>query len=492
MTSDIEYLREKGVPTLICDATTALAQERPESPLTWLATWLRSEYVELSNAATYLRDLGIGGIMDHAVIDITKDRPDNVRGYLAKYIERRYSSLGKQQKVAHPQTDESTLGRTQFRVSFAAFQDDDSPSNHSSSPEEDTYSDKYDKTQFKVTSKVDRIGNALEELRSNLMESLWSDPWVAIGEYAKKREGVSSPPDEDLADDQSEEGSSLGSESQYSANFAHGIAQTLTVLHEAIEGYGKGKVSVGLHVTDNCEKNDFNEVVTQFNELRSQIQGDGVDIELRNFPVRRRHDDYRSITTEIHVLMWASISVKKAANPFNQEQNFEIFVNLVGGLSYINQNSTKTKFDYFEVIPSFGQLVNVQQPNKHKDLCNPDAVVRVRQLVEGIHHFKLALVRVAEHIIQSVIQGEFLTDIARRMSAVGVDPEAPLFRTMVARRMSTPSLVRSLRLASHDMTYSHMSSTRRRTAPVRVHEFERFSKLGDKDATSSTSNDAAT
>ena len=506
MLSDIDYLRDKGVPNLICDATTALAQERPESPLQWLTSWFRSEFIELPNAAAYLRDLGVGSIMDGAVIGITTERPDNVKDYLAKYIERH---VGKTKvppsAVANVNQHESTLGKSQFRVSFAAFQDDESPSNPSSSPDEEYHDG--DKT-FKVTSKVDRIENALEELRCNLMESLWSDPWIAIGEYSKKQEGVSAPPEDELE----ETSTSIGSDSEYPSNYAHGIAQTLSVLHEAIVGYGKGKVSVGLHVTDNCDKGDFSDVVSQFSELQSQIQNDGVEIQLRNFPVRRRYDDFRSITTEVHVLMWASICVKKAANPFSQEQNFEIFVNLVGGLSYINENNTKTKFDYFEIIPSFGQLVNVQQPNKHKDLCNPDAVVRVRQLVEGIHHFKLALVRVAEHIIQSVIQGEFLTDIARRMSAVGVPTEAPLFRTMVARRMSTPSLVRSLRLASLDsmflfnfednvssgkkkqntqhtqtVTYSHMSNTKRRqTVPVRPQEFEKFSKADNNNNTITT------
>ena len=210
----------------------------------------------------------------------------------------------------------------------------------------------------------------------------------------------------------------------FRSHIAEGVCETLFILKESLLGCNRGEVDVQLHVSNHSPKPLFARVIEQFEQVDAELSK-GTGLTLMHFPVRSRRDEYRQLTTSTHMLMWAQMSVFTEASDTTEAKRFEIFVNVLGYCSRIVTDDTEEplapenpSFDYYEIIPSFGQLVNVQNASEHRKLCNPETVVRARSLCEAVHHFKLSLVKVAEHIIQTVIQGEFLQEVSHRMSKI--------------------------------------------------------------------------
>eukprot|EP01064_Diplonema_japonicum_P032830 TRINITY_DN6293_c1_g1_i1.p1 TRINITY_DN6293_c1_g1~~TRINITY_DN6293_c1_g1_i1.p1 ORF type:complete len:505 (+),score=100.30 TRINITY_DN6293_c1_g1_i1:323-1837(+) len=486
----LAYLKCHGIATLIGRATTAMTQERPAEPKRWLANRLRGGSVDMPGAEVYLKNLGIGDLVDKAVAELVKVKPEDPRVFLSDYVMtydlpagRRPSSQGnvgqQQQQQQQPPalrgvSLDDTSKREQFKVSFAAFEEtrytgsdfESSMSDSLGQPPQDGNNEETQK-HVEVSSKYMLVHNAVEELKSHLMGTPWTDVYSGMEGYLKDRKenieaGDAQPSDEPIVDSSDEE-DDRSVESGVGPTAAEGVIQTMQVLRDCIAGYKRGEVAVEIHVIDDCAMGGFNTVVEQVRELAAG-QGDTPDVkvELKSFPIRKRFDSFRSMHREVRVLMWAQLCVSKKQSALTEEQNFEIFVNLIGSTTYRDGAPPKEDFDYLEVIPSFGQLVNVLQPAQHKDLCNPDSVVRAKRMAEALYHFKLCLVRVAEHIIHSVVEGEFLTNVSKRFDEVGISTDAQIFKRLAGRRQSTSDLRRPSRALDETIAEK---ARRRQSAP---------------------------
>eukprot|EP01060_Flectonema_neradi_P014331 TRINITY_DN21024_c0_g1_i1.p1 TRINITY_DN21024_c0_g1~~TRINITY_DN21024_c0_g1_i1.p1 ORF type:complete len:455 (+),score=95.91 TRINITY_DN21024_c0_g1_i1:175-1539(+) len=420
---------------------------------------LEDEYLRINNIPSMLRE---------ACRAAAEERPSDPKAFISDFIGK-YEMLPIPKWAPFSQiVQQAERQKKKGRVSFdfpVHDNDESSSSDTSGAPI--------------VTSKVASIENLLDDLRTHLMEGVWSDICTGVDEYlitrrtreSEEQEDNNSSDDDDSDDDDGSLLSSEGEDDDDSINEEHlarGIGQTLIVLKDSIASYDRGAVSIDLHVTNNSHT-CFSGLSETMASIKDEITDLGVDIQFQPFPIRKRHDDFKGFVNESQVLMWARICVTKEGGVFSQEQNFEIFVNLLGSSAYREHSQIKSSYTTYEIIPSFGQLVNVKQPSRHEALCNPDAVVKVKSLEESIHHFKLSLVRVAEHIIHTVIHGEFLHDIARRISLAS--SEEPLFRKMLARRTSTPHEHLRKAFSGVDLTRN-----RRKSAPnasrTTLHEIE--------------------
>ncbi|KAJ9439279.1 hypothetical protein DIPPA_25033 [Diplonema papillatum] len=167
------------------------------------------------------------------------------------------------------------------------------------------------------------------------------------------------------------------------------------------------------------------------------LEGTPVTLSLMPFPVRRQVDTFHQQTTESHILLWARLLVSKEARALTEGQTFEIFVNLIGKKNYPSSQrgaASRRRFNAFEVVPSFGNLQNVNN-EMHRNLCKQNSVIRSRSLNEAVYYLKVTLVRIAEHIIQTVLLGEFTSSIPRKLSLAS---QPTLLRTLMLRRRSQP------------------------------------------------------
>eukprot|EP01059_Diplonema_ambulator_P035093 TRINITY_DN8154_c0_g1_i1.p1 TRINITY_DN8154_c0_g1~~TRINITY_DN8154_c0_g1_i1.p1 ORF type:complete len:465 (+),score=85.39 TRINITY_DN8154_c0_g1_i1:59-1396(+) len=444
-------------------------------------------------------------MIDKAVAELVKVCPEDPREYLSDFIVQRYCAMDAAPagtgecgvflpipsgNVQHPSTAtplEDTK-KDQFRVSFAAFEEtrytgSDLSSTVSSTGQQQQEAESPPDPNIQINSKFVMVEEALNELKAHLLGTPWTDVYSGIEGFLSarpKNNPIDDGDDQPAGDGSSDEGTDEetgDNEEQILENAAEGIRQTLQVLRDCISGYKRGEVHLEIHVLDESHVGAFGDVIAQFKEILAEPSYDPsiVNIELKPFPIRKRYDDYRQMHQEVHVLMWAQMCVSKKQSALNQAQNFEIFVNLIGSSTFKEGASPKKEYDYLEVIPSFGQLVNVLQPSQHKDLCNPDSVVRVKRLVEAVYHFKLSLVRVAEHIIHSVVEGEFLTDVARKFDEAGISSEAHLFKKLAGRRKSCADFRRASR-SLLDETIAERAR-RRQSAPSVSRERSFFDTL---------------
>eukprot|EP01062_Namystynia_karyoxenos_P019438 TRINITY_DN17328_c0_g1_i1.p1 TRINITY_DN17328_c0_g1~~TRINITY_DN17328_c0_g1_i1.p1 ORF type:complete len:557 (+),score=121.01 TRINITY_DN17328_c0_g1_i1:118-1788(+) len=461
-----EYLRRHRVPELLGAAAERCARERPDEPLQWLARSLARVGQPCegpSRAARWLQAAGVTTCVGRAVAALAaaQPRPADPCQWIADFVAAearapptqgeslgapgRRLSVTIEQGPPHCTTSSGHSRRTPDSpraVTWALAAPDyamgDGPDSllDAVDDEEDQLSDAAD-GDVHVVSKVQMVDEMLEKLRAHMLASAWGEPGEAIEDWltAHRHELRAQQPED--AEDRTATGDGTPEEGVQAAGSGSdddeekggnvpegagaGLCQVLQILRDTIAGRAEGNAVVVELQANNADKGDtgrgMQNFVAQMMAIEADFRRSGVNVSFQGFPVRKRRDDYREITSEMHVLMLAQMRVVKPRAAQSEEQAFEVFVNLVGHLHY--KAERKRGFDHFDVIPSFGQLVNVQQPQQHKALCSPDAVVRCRRLVEALHHFKLALVRVTEHIIQSVIQGEFLHDVARRLSLVG-------------------------------------------------------------------------
>ena len=416
----------------------------------------------------YLKSNNVPSMLEDACRAAAEEQPSDAKMFISNFIANYEPKLKWNAPFSQAVQAEAQKQKKKGKVSFdfQIFENDESTSSCETTG------------SVVVTSKVALIEDLIEDLRTHLMEGVWSDICVGVDDYLiirrtreSEQERLDAEDNNSSDDDDPDDGSIISSEGEDDSvddeDLARGIGQTLIVLKESIAGYDRGEVSIDLHVTNNCQSN-FSSLSEAMQSISEEITTHGIDIQFQPFPIRKRHDDFKGFVHENQVLMWARICVAKEERMFSQEQHFEIFVNLLGTSVYREHTPTKTQYDTYEIIPSFGQLVNVKQPARHEALCNPDAVVKVKGLDESIHHFKLSLVRVAEHIIHTVIHGEFLLDIARRISLAS--SEEPLFRKMLARRISTPHEHLRKAFSGLDLTRNRRQSAPNVTRRTTLHE----------------------
>eukprot|EP01061_Rhynchopus_euleeides_P036308 TRINITY_DN61217_c0_g1_i1.p1 TRINITY_DN61217_c0_g1~~TRINITY_DN61217_c0_g1_i1.p1 ORF type:complete len:614 (+),score=197.68 TRINITY_DN61217_c0_g1_i1:201-1844(+) len=417
---------------------------------------------DMKTATQYLRAHDIGGVLVNAVDALGEARPEDPRAFLSSFISTVPSDASTNSMNS---SHNSCLVETPVKAynghdNASSFDSKCSACNNKAVPAQAGPPKHADPTAAVAQKTLESVQAFLKELEEHLVATIneWSAPDEAAFEYLRMQrearamgmEGgavvmeipsvlVQEPQEDDLTSEESCDGQSddrhgegeseSGSECDddceenqaFRNHIAVGVCETLFILKESLLGCNRGEVDVQLHVSDNCPKAVFQRVIEQFREVDPELQRD-TGLEMMHFPVRTRRDEYRQMRCETHMLMWAQICVYKEKTATSEAKRFEIFVNVLGYVSKIVTDDDvdalpeKPMFDYYEVIPSFGQLINVQRPQEHRKLCNPDTVDRARSLCEAMHRFKLALVRVAEHIIRTVIQGEFLDDVSNRMS----------------------------------------------------------------------------
>eukprot|EP01062_Namystynia_karyoxenos_P073789 TRINITY_DN70618_c0_g1_i1.p1 TRINITY_DN70618_c0_g1~~TRINITY_DN70618_c0_g1_i1.p1 ORF type:complete len:590 (+),score=139.03 TRINITY_DN70618_c0_g1_i1:76-1770(+) len=478
------WLQSSGVSSCMGRAIAALAdaRPRPSDPSAWLAEWIEKQAADADPAVEQPTPPPRAGFAEFADIRETSSTADPPTPQ---------KSCG--EILPRGESHRALLHADSHRVTWAHAAPD-----YAIGDADSQVSDEMEETLargVKVSSKVQMVEDVLEKMRAHLLGSAWGDVGEGVEDWlnqhrqelnalripssdteaeppeapkeqppaaaAEEGEGECATPKSD------ESGGDRGG--KVPENAAAGMTQVLYILRDTLAGHKRGTISVELQANSGDRERTGGGMlafVQQLREIESDILQKGVSLSFQPFPVRKRRDDYREITSETHVLMLAQLRIVKPKGARHAEQAFEVFVNLVGHLHY--KTERKRGFDHFDVIPSFGNLVNLQQPQQHKGLCSPDAVVRCRRLVEALHHFKLSLVRVAEHIIQTVIQGEFLHDVARRLSEVSqtlFNPEQEERRRSIMggpRRHSVhPGTLRRDRRVSREDNWS-----RRQSAPI--------------------------
>ena len=275
--------------------------------------------------------------------------------------------------------------------------------------------------------KLDRPNDDGSGVGDNTPQSSWgaqqyNDPPSPSPSGAPYVLGAAPAPDN--TDNQSTAEESEAAAEAYNSHIADGVTTTLTILGESLRSAGKGVVDVQVNVTEASPKLLVQNMVEQFRSLTEDVKNE-CGLQFQSFPVRKKSDEWRGMVSETHMILWARMCVSKEQTAVSEAKTFEIFVNVLGYVSSFTGEAHASgvkpqehTFDYFEIIPSFGELQNVQRHHaQHKTLCSSDTIVTARSFNEAIHHFKLSLVRVGEHIMSRVMQGEFLDDVARRMSS---------------------------------------------------------------------------
>eukprot|EP00659_Diplonema_papillatum_P016526 gene16526-25350_t len=479
-----QYLKDTGIVQMIDEGVAAIVQEQPTQPLQSLADFIeegrkRKRDFSSGGGAT-------GHRPQHAPPPAGEQRDGSGILALASDPEmlgnsQRHLSASHTRKHGQSNMRVSFAMLEETRYTAGDVHDSDEEKMADVADGEDWSADVDPASTVKIFSKMSAIEAVFDELREHLLGAMWTDVDEGIEAYLqeKKKRKLEEeqtpesddplapplkedalnklrdsndaaaaaappadsdqpqqpppPPQQQLVPPTDSRRSSASDEGAADDPMAYatGIGMTLSILKESLivsssdgDKPAPGNVTVEIHVTENCSREAFAAVYDSFKENREDLKEKGVDVEFKSFPTAKKHNDFKQIITETQVLMWVRLTVTKTPK-MAEPQAFEVFVNLMGGCCYRENSPIKKKFDYYDIIPSFGQLVNVQQPQRHNHLCNPDAVVRCSKLVEAVYHFKLSLVRVAEHIIQTVIQGEFLTDVARRLSKAGFPTESP-------------------------------------------------------------------
>eukprot|EP01064_Diplonema_japonicum_P035486 TRINITY_DN771_c5_g1_i1.p1 TRINITY_DN771_c5_g1~~TRINITY_DN771_c5_g1_i1.p1 ORF type:complete len:489 (+),score=110.32 TRINITY_DN771_c5_g1_i1:85-1551(+) len=458
------YVRQHNLNQLYANVIEGLSKERPDDHHTWVAECVHNKgsYTD-READKYLRRTRVCESLEAAMLQCA----ENNEGNPYECIEQQFKQMGfgttqRAKSCVKFNSREELVQAAQQELDACVEETSLSLSDGSSQELEMFDSNTLDgenEERFKELTKSLAIDRILDDVKNYLTINSWEDSLTGINDYIANKKFSFGDDNADSEDIDDEDPDTPDETDSYDyATLAETVGDTLNILKKTIASYGKASVSVDLHVADDCEMEGFPSLITRFKELQNVLlDNHNVEVTFMAFPTKKRRDSYKEITSECRVLMWARICVTKAARALSEEQNFEVFVNLLGTNVY--RCERKKHFDHFEVIPSFGQLVNVQDFERHKALCTNDAVVKVRTVAESLHHFKVTLVRVAEHIIQFVVLGEFQKDVARKLSdACSMDE--PLFRAMLLRRRTSPSLFSHSRASAEEV-----SRQRRITAP---------------------------
>ncbi|KAJ9448816.1 hypothetical protein DIPPA_30491 [Diplonema papillatum] len=215
---------------------------------------------------------------------------------------------------------------------------------------------------------------------------------------------------------------------------ADNIVSCLGVLASALaEKVSKGQTtsSISLLVGNNGTP-EFLSVAKECLDRKKELAAEGLIVSSISTLLRKTHDSYRDRVSEQLVLMSCQVVVASEDQIARNKKEFEICVTLIQ-LAHYTADATQPPRYLYEVIPSFGQVVEIETTEEHRHLCSTDAVVRLSNLPEAFYHFKLTVLNVVEHILHRVLHKEFKLNVRQRVGRGSIEEPLPVAEEKVPR-----------------------------------------------------------
>ena len=169
------------------------------------------------------------------------------------------------------------------------------------------------------------------------------------------------------------------------------VFATASILKAELASLDVASVGVSVEIADSC--------TTSFNSFIEDARSQTPDVSCKyvSYPVASKADAVVGVKNT-RILMQTGFSLS------TEGKEVELLVNLIG-------EGSEGVFSNYQIVTSQGEMNGLVAPGALFAVTNSAQVVRCYDFASAIHQFKIAMLTVAEHLIETVMPVEFVREV---------------------------------------------------------------------------------